>query len=512
MTTRSIRPFATAAIPGLILTLGVCAGTAAAQTAGASGGSGTGFNTSVTLFSALVAVNAAGYNAGMDSPLNARYPLRSRIRQELAHRNIPCLAELKAFYKEHRRATDTADLGQYISFALVAGGPPNFKVSPDDLPPDAKDLVGFSDLLSRFYKEANLEQLWTQAQPAYLAAISDYQDPVINAIFEADGYLRNPSGSGRGFQIFIDLMGAPDEVQVRSFHNDYYVVVTPSSRPAVDEIRDAYLAYSLDPLSYVYADSINQKKTLEAVAQRAPALNVAYKDDFSLLVTKCLVKAIDSRLMHGTDEQRQAFVNQAVRQGYILTAYFASMLPGYEKSQDAFRLFYPKLIASIDVRKEEKRLRKVEFAKSAPVHIVAPPAKMQIDPAEASLASAEGLFQEHDLQKSQKAFQEVIQRTTNPGLQGRAAYGLGLIALEQKHWDEAVSLFQRTLEKSPNSAVGAWSHYYLGQLDLKSGNQEEAVRQFKLALATDGVSARGRQAAEEALRANSSASAGGKKE
>lgn len=500
---RSIRPTAAATFAALLSALG-----AYAQPAPASAG----FNTSVVLFSTLAAINAAGYDAGMDSPLNDRFPLRRQIRQELAQRNIPCLAELKAFYKAHRRATDTANLGQYISFALVAGDPPKFAVSSDDLPPDARDLAGFSDLLARFYKEAGLEQLWARAQQAYQAAISAYQEPVIDAIFEADGYLRNPSGSDRGFQIYVDLLGAPDQVQVRSFHNDYYVVVTPSSRPAVDAIRDAYLAYVLDPLSYEYADAIAKKKALEAVAQQAPALNVAYKDDFSLLVTKCLVKAIDSRLMHGSEEQRQALVDQATRQGFILTAYFASMLPNYEKSQDSFRAFYPDLIAKIDVKKEEKRLKKVEFAKSAPVRVVAPPAKLQIDPAEASIASAEGMFQEHDLQKSQQGFQQALQQTTDPKLQGRAAYGLALIALEEKHWDQAVSLFQRTLEKSPKSAIGAWSHYYLGQLDLKSGNPQSAVEQFKLALATDGVSARGRQAAAEALKANSSASAGGKKE
>ncbi|MGH9581646.1 MAG: hypothetical protein ACRD4O_01770, partial [Bryobacteraceae bacterium] len=152
-----MRPFAAAALSCLFLATGVYAGNSgSARGDSGANGSGTGFNTSITLFSTLAAINAAGYDAGMDSPLNERYPLRSEIRAQLAHRNIPCLAELKAFYKEHKRASDTADLGQYLSFALVAGGPPKFAVSAGDLPPDAKGLAGFSDLLSRFYKEANV--------------------------------------------------------------------------------------------------------------------------------------------------------------------------------------------------------------------------------------------------------------------------------------------------------------------------------------------------------------------
>ncbi|MGH9620916.1 MAG: tetratricopeptide repeat protein [Bryobacteraceae bacterium] len=502
MTARSKQPAAAAALCCLLLATGAY-GQSSASTQPAAG-----FNTSITLFTALVAINAAGYNAGMNSPLNTRYPLRNEIRQELAQRKIPCLRELKAFYKAHKRASDTADLGQYISFALVAGGPPKFAVPAEGLPPDAQSLAGFSSLLARFYKEADVEKLWVQGQPSYLAAIADYQDPVINSIFEADGYLRNPSEAGRGFQIFIELMGAPDQVQVRSYHNDYYVVVTPSSKPAVDAIRNAYLAYTLDPLSYLYADEIDQKKALETVAQRAPALNLAYKDNFSLLVTQCLVKAIDSRLMHTGAQERQTFVDQAMRQGYILTAYFASMLPAYEKSQFAFRLFYPKLLESINVKKEEKKLRKIQFAKTAPARVVAPPATMQIDPVQKTLASAEGMFQQHNLQKSAKTFRQVLQQTKKPDMLARAEYGLGLIALEEKRWDEAERQFQLTLAQSPQSREGAWSHYYLGQLDLKSGNPDKAVKEFKLTLATKGVSAKAQDAAAYALKHNSSSSAG----
>src|SRR6185437_6146680 len=117
------------------------------------------------------------------------------------------------------------------------------------------------------------------------------------------------------------------------------------------------LGYLLDPLTFKYTEIIKQKKPLEKFAQDAPALDVAYKDDFSLLVTKSLIKAIDSRLMHGTAAQKEAFVNEAVREGFILTPAFADLLPGYEKQPEAFRIYYPDLIAAVDVHKEQKRLK-----------------------------------------------------------------------------------------------------------------------------------------------------------
>ena len=206
------------------------------------------FGVSLTLFSTLAAINAAGYDAGLDSPLNQRFQLRKQIRDELAKQKIACLPELRDFYKLHLKPNATNNLSQYVSFAMAVDGPPDFapRITP---PPDVEALGGFGPLLATFYKEANIEDLWKRSQQAYAAAIQEYQEPVINALFEANGYLRNPTSgdTGRQFRVYLDLLAAPDQVQVRSYDNDYFIVITPTSHPVVDEIRDAYLAYSAGP-------------------------------------------------------------------------------------------------------------------------------------------------------------------------------------------------------------------------------------------------------------------------
>jgi len=463
------------------------------------------FSVSLTLFSTLAAINAAGYNDGLDSPLNQKFKVRTQIREALASRTIACLSELKTFYQEHKKPSESADLGQYISFALIAGDAPKFELPSGEVPPDVEPLRAFSELLARFYKEASLEDLWNRSQAAYRSAMAEYQDTVIGTLFEANGYLRNPSGYlGRRFQIYLDLLGAPNEVQVRSYKDDYYVVITPTSDPAVDQIQDAYLAYLLDPLTFKYADVIKQKKPLEKFAQDAPALDLAYKDDFSLLVTKCLIKAIDSRLMHASAAQKQAFVDEAVREGFILTAAFAELLPAYEKQPDAFRIYYPDLIAAVDVHKEQKRLKNVQFAQTAPQRLIAPPAKLQLDPAEASLQAAEGLYEQANYEAALKTFKNVFQQTTDKSMQGRAYYGLARIAVHENRKDEAVELFQRTADLNPNPAITAWAHVYLGRLALAAGDPDKATSQFKLALAMNGASAMAREAAEKGLQTSSS--------
>lgn len=462
-----------------------------------------GFSVSITMFSALAAINAAGYDTGIDSPLNEQYKVRTQVREVLSKETIPCLPQLKAFYAEHKKPSEAADLGQYISFSLLAGAPPDFKL-PDSVPPDVEPLRGFSELLSTFYQQAKIEDLWNRSQPALNAAMGRYQDAVIADLFETNGYLRNPSGYlGRRFQIYLDLLGAPNQVQVRSYKDDYYVVITPTNTPVVDQIRDAYLEYLLDPLTFKYSEAIKDKKPLAKYAQEAPALDLAYKDDFSLLVTKCLVKAIDSRLMHAGAEKREEFVNQAMSEGFILTQAFANLLTVYEKQQDSFQLYYPALLNSIDVKREEKRLKNITFVQQVKPQIAAPPAKLQLEPAEESLEAAEGLLDQRDYEGARKAFEKVLRETADKGKQARADYGLAVINLGEKRWDQALNLFHRTVDLSPTSAIAAWSHYYLGQLELKRGDKDKAAAEFKLTLAMESASSRARDAAEKALTSSS---------
>jgi predicted negative regulator of RcsB-dependent stress response len=462
------------------------------------------FSVSQTLFATLAAINAAGYDTGIDSALNDRYKVRTQIRQELAKRAIPSLPELKDFYRLHRKPSGGADLGQYISFALMAGEAPKFELPAGDLPSDVEPMRGFSELLARFYKEANLAELWRLSEHAYVAAIAEYQDQVINALFEANGYLRNPSGAqGRRFQIYLDLLGEPNQAQVRNYRANYFVVLTPNNAPLVDEIQDAYLTYLVDPLSFKYSAAINEKKSLQKFAESAPALDLAYKDDFQLLVTKCLVKAIDSRMLHAGQAKREALVNRAVSEGFILTASFAGALERYEKQPDAFRLYYPEIIAAVDVKKEKRRLEEVQFVQSVAPKVVAAPARLQVEPAEESLQTAEGLYEQSDLENAETTFKKVFQQTDDQVLHGRAYYGLARIAIRENQLHEAKQLFERTVENKPGAIITGWAHVYLGRIALHEKDNKKASEQFTMALAMEGISSQARDAAEKGLESSS---------
>jgi tetratricopeptide (TPR) repeat protein len=462
-------------------------------------GSENQFGVSITLFTTMAAINAAGYDANLNSKAN--YPIRNQVRQELAKRSIPCLPELRSFYLNHRKGTDTATLSQYISFALLAGDPPDFKVTSGELPPDAESLDGLSGLLARFYREANIEDLWKRSQPAFLAAVQRYQDPVVNALLEANGYLRNPTSgaSNRRFEIYMSLLAQPNVVQARSYKGDYFVVITPSYEPLVDQVRAAYLSYLLDPLSLRFSRVIDSKRALQQYAENAPALEEAYKNEFSLLVTKSLIKAIESRLMHGS-EKRQAYVDEALREGFILTPAFAELLPAYEKQAGAMRLYYPDLVNGIDVGKEKKRLRDVQFAQTITDPVAAPPPSVQqVNPAEQSIEQAEALLNQHDFAGSKKLFEKSLQQTDSQPMHGQAYFGLAQLAVQEHQASQATALFRKVIELNTDPATVAWSQVYLGRLAMLDDDPQEATDHFKKALALEGAPDKAREAAQNDL-------------
>ena len=455
------------------------------------------------LFTVMAAINASGFNADLDSPSN--HPLRRQIREALATKHGDAMDEMKRFYAAHHQRDANADLTQYISFALSLEGPPYFKfrVPESEMPPDVSQLRGLEQILPRFYEEAGIAKLWRDAQPEYEKVIDSYHAPVTQALLEATYYLRNPTSGymGRRFEIFVDLLGPPSQVQTRNYKDDYFVVVTPSPELPIQEIRYSYLHYLLDPLALKYSEQLEKKRGMADYAQGAPALEDPYKNDYLLLTTTCLVKAIESRLIRG-DVQRAEMVNQALREGFVFTPAFAEGLMEYEKQPMAMRLYFPELVARIDLKREEARLEKTEFVRERAVRrykglpaLAAP----QLTGAEKTLEAAEDLYRARDLLKARETYLRVLQETSQRPMHARAYYGLARVAALQKDPELAEKLFQKTLDLSPDPQTRGWAYVYLGRLASASGDREQAEKQYRAAIGVDGISAAARAAAEKEL-------------
>ncbi|MEZ5402825.1 MAG: hypothetical protein R2729_24325 [Bryobacteraceae bacterium] len=469
------------------------------------------------LFAVLAAINMAGHDAGLDSP--SANPLRKEIRDEIARRKPGVLKDLREFFVEHRQEDSQWELRLYTSFALLTDGPPKFqwRLPQHQIPPDVFAIEKFSGLMRKFYEQAGIEDLWNRSQPALEAEVERSSDPARKAITEASAYLRAPLGGtfmGRRFHAIVDVLGAPNQILALAFLDDYYLVSTSSPNIHAGDIRRQYMRYLLDPLFTKWGEKVDEKKALGDYALGAPHLPDHYKQDFLLLTTTCLIRAIESRL--AAPAKRDAMVDQAMKEGYILTAHFAEQLPAYEKQEQAMSEYFPELIKSIDMAKEEKRFESFEFSEKRTQRRVVNPSRT-IEPKrseeEKRLELAEDLYRNREFDGAAAAFTGLTGPSYPNAVRAKAYYGLARVATLRNDPETAQKAFLRVLELEPPPVEKAWSLVYLGKLSMaaararaEQGQEAEATSELAVArqsleaaLAVEGASARAREEAEKSL-------------
>jgi tetratricopeptide (TPR) repeat protein len=447
---------------------------------------------SENLFTILAALNAAGYDTDLNSPDN--HPLRAQVRQYVAEQKPPVLAEIRDFYKEH------PGIGPYLSLGLSLTPPPEFafRTRTVDIPPDAYVLEKFIPLLTRFYNEAKIGVLWNRLQPAHNAAIEAYHEPVSRIALVVNSYFRSSTAGyiGRRFTVDIDLLAAPGQVHTRSYGDDYFVIVTNTKEPRVNEIRHAYLHYLVEPLVAKYGLALMKKSSLSDLAATAPALDESYKNDFVLLTSECLIKAIETRL-----DRKPELVNQALHEGYILTPFFAEQLALYEKEPVAMRLYFPDMLKALDARRETQRLANVTFAPKQKTSD-GPRQAVEIDrksPSLATIERAELLYKAQQYEEAKNLLLKALEQPGDNADHARAYYNLGLIALRAKNPEMAEKLFQKVVESAPDPFSQAWALVYLGRLAGLSGDRTQAMKYYQLALAVKDASDEAHRAAEKGI-------------
>ncbi len=409
------------------------------------------------------------------------------------------------WYVAHRGKDPQHDLSQFVSLALYLQGPPHFlpRVKEDDMPPDAGPIAGFGALLERFYDKAGLHNIWEKHRANYAALVERYHLPLQKMVFDTDIYLRLQSGGflGRTFTVLLDFMGDPNQANARNYGADYYVVVFPSPDPTtvdplkMPQIRHTYLHYLLDPMAEKHFTSIKRLEPLLQSVKRAP-LEESFKTDISLLVTECLVRSIEIRTMGNkqtAEAMRLQAVDDAVKQGYILTKYFYTSLLAFEKDPAGLRSVYTDILEGIDVRQQEKAANEIQFARASAPELV------QLSRLEdrRMLVTAEKRLAAGDPKGAQELAQSALDKKI--GDEGRALFILAQVAVATKNRDAAVDNFQKAIQATKDPKVIAWSHVYLGRiLDMKE-DREAAMNEYRAALTTGAALPEIKAAAERGL-------------
>lgn len=460
-------------------------------------------DTSETLFTVLAAINQCGY----DSEVESSNPLRASIRGEV-NRAVQSSAEtaeaarvMCQFYAEHQAADSGRNLAQYISLALYLDPPPalSLKTKEAEMPPDAVAVIGIVPMLQNFYKQAGLHEIWERHLQVYSGLTAPYHEPLAKMMFETEVYLKLPSSGylGRGFTVYVDPLGAPGQTNARNYGSDYYIVISPGGDPAVkmELIRHTYLHYLLDPLTLKYPMALKRLEALLTDVKSAPLEN-SFKSDISLLVTECLIRAIEARTLGPAklpEAERVKRVQDSVEQGYILTRYFYEALPGFEKDPAGLRTLLPDLLGKIDVGKEQKLAEQVHFAPKSEPELLA-----QSRPASNKLLmAAEQRLSSGNVQDAQKMAQQALDE--KEGDPGRALFILAEVATMSKDIEGARNYFLRALDSTQEPKVVAWSHIYLGRIFDLQNERDAALGHYKAALGASSSLPEAKAAAERGI-------------
>jgi len=464
-------------------------------------------DTSETLFVVLTAMNTCGYDTDLNlsdaQRLNVRAEVQRNLREsEEAQAAVSSMCE---WYVAHKGKDPQHDLSQFVSLALYLQGPPQFlpRVKEDDMPPDAAPIAAFGTLLEKFYDKAQLHAVWERHRANYQTMLARYHAPLAKMVFDTDIYLKLQSGGylGRTFTVFLDFMGDPNEANARNYGADYYVVVFPSPDPnasqplKMEQIRHTYLHYLLDPLAEKHFTSIKRLEPLLASVKRAP-LEESFRTDIALLVTECMVRAIEIRTT-GTKQTAEAMrlqaVDDAVKQGYILTKYFYTSLLAFEKDPAGLRASYSDILDAIDLKQQEKAASEIQYAQNTAPELV------QLSRLEdrRMLVTAEQRLAAGDLKGAQELAQQALDKKI--GDEGRALFILAQVSVANKNRDGAVDNFQKAIQVTKDPKVAAWSHVYLGRiLDMKE-DREGAMSEYKAALTAGAALPEVKAAAERGL-------------
>ena len=474
------------------------------------------------VFLMAAALNACGYDEGLDESA----PVRKRVREEMnqalaksedarAKRDKVCV-----YIAQHRMTGGVRDIAQYISLALYLTPPPQMETSADltEMPPDSTQVVEIVPLLRDFVAAVDLHGIWLAVHPTYDREADRLHDPLTNMIVGTNLYLKLPATTyeGRRFVVVIEPMLSPHTVNARIYGTDYVVVVSPvNGEIPMNDVRHTYLHYVIEPLLYARASAIDRTQPILKEIRDAP-LEFRYRSDTVPLTIECLIKAIEARTMETgvpkytipanadrsdmpryeherqiyqdkVDVIRLAAVHHDMTQGFVLTQYFYEQLIQFEKDPASLKDTIGEMVYTMDIAQQQHRARDIDFDKEADGDVLerSKPRKLTgLDLAEAKLSTGDVATASAMARQALAVKGESLEAVANSA---RADFILARVAMMTRDPEGAIDGFQKTLASSKEPRLLAWSHIYLGRMLDLDCKRDEAVAEYKEALdARDG--------------------------
>src|ERR1700733_12989807 len=485
--------------------------------------------TSEAVFDIAVALNACGYDAGLDQSA----PVRQKVRDQV-NAAIQTSAEAQtardqvcAFIRGHELSDSSHNLSQYVSLALYATPPPELtnSVPLTEMPPDSTQVVELLPILRKFARQIDLHYIWISVRPQYDGIVNSLHDSLSKMVVSTNAYLKMPANvsDDSRFAVVLEPLLDPGQTNARVYGADYVVVTSPTrdDKVRMDEIRHTYLHYELEPLLYSRASSMDRLLPFLKSVREAP-LEYTFRSDIVSLVTECMIRAVEARTMdtgvapfkapasvshtefasverqrHAAEQKaeavRQASVKRSMEQGYVLTAYFYDKLAAFEKEPQSSQETIGEIVYGMDVPSELGRVKHIEFSQQNEGDVVHHGTRQLhgLDLAEMKLLQGDVNA------ASTLAHQALTQHT---GDIARADFLLARCAVMQRNVPDARHYFEETVRLGKDPRLLAWSHIYLGRMDDLEHSRDEALAQYQQALVTRDGQVDTKEAAERGLK------------
>jgi tetratricopeptide (TPR) repeat protein len=459
------------------------------------------------LFTTMAALNAAGF----DVEFGAQYhPVRQAVRAYAKDIDPALIQSLRSFYRARKGdETDEAQLAKYVSLAVNLKAPPDFSpaLREEIMPPDAREVMAFSALLREFYEKARIGERWADLKPQYDAALGRLGPVLRDVIVRTDAYLRVPLGRqlSRSMTILVELAAPINTVNVRSYQDNYYVVLGDSTNPRIDDVRHAYLHFQLDNLVAGGLLKLTGTGALLSLAANADGVDPAYTSEFYVMATESLIRAIELRMDRVPVAKARDAVDSFYRTGLLLTPYFTEALQKYEQLESGgIRDYFAQMAQGIDIKAEQERFQNTFDKIPVPpkpatrAEVPAAPPAAPANPTRDLLKQGEAAFNSGDNEKAKEAFERVL--TDFDRTNGAALYGLALLASKQGNSDEAKDYFGRTIRsESAEASMKVWSYIFLGRIFDLECERERALEYYQQAVKVADDTRNAQAAAKEGL-------------
>ena len=484
------------------------------------------------VFIMAAALNACGYDEGLEESAPVRKRVRDEINQALAKsedarakRDKVCL-----FIAQHRMTGTENDISQYISLALYLSPPPEMETTVDlpEMPPDSTQVVEIVPVLTDFAAAVDLHGIWLTVAPHLRrrdrpAARSALGDDRQHQSLSQDARLhlrRPPLHRGHRAHALAQLVNA------RIYGTDYIVVVSPvNGKIRMSDVRHTYLHYVIEPLLYpaptpstARSRSSRRFATLPSISataptpcrspssassrpsRRAPWIPAFPSTRFPPVIDRSELPRYEHErqvYQEKVDAVRVATVQHDMTQGFVLTQYFYEQMIQFEKDPASLRTPSARWSTAWTSISRCIAPARPQFDKEADDDVLqrSKPRKLTgLDLAEARLAGGDVATASALARQALTVHGDSLESVADAA---RANFILARAAIMTGHPDEAIDHFQKTIATSKDPRLLAWSHIYLGRMLDLDCKRDEALSEYKEALATrDGAAgyASGRRA------------------